>query len=62
MIVHATMILSFIMSVFLFLIGYWEAIKIGNEHGHVKGGTMIFCFVMGLIFALFANTFSSSIA
>jgi hypothetical protein len=56
------MIFSFIMSVFLFLLGYWEAIKIGEEQGRVKGGTMIFCFVMGLIFALFANTFSSSIA
>ncbi len=62
MIVQATMILSLVMSVFLFFLGYWEAIKIGNEQGQVYGGTMIFCFVMALIFAIFANSFSHSIA
>jgi hypothetical protein len=62
MIYQATMLLSFTMSVFLFLRGYWEAIKISDEQGNVNGGTMIFCFVMGLIFAMFANNFYSTIA
>jgi ABC-type spermidine/putrescine transport system permease subunit I len=62
MIFFATMIFSFIMSVFLFLIGYWEAIKISNEEGLVRGGTMIFCLIMGFVFAVFASTFSTSIA
>jgi hypothetical protein len=50
------------MSVFLFLRGYWEAIMISNEQGAVNGGTMIFCFVMALIFAMFANNLYSTIA
>ncbi|WP_456277877.1 hypothetical protein [Bacillus sp. AK128] len=62
MIFFATMILSFIMSVFLFLIGYWEAIKISNEEGNVRGETVIFCLVMGFVFAIFASTFSTTIA
>ncbi|MFZ3590589.1 hypothetical protein ACOI1C_15385 [Bacillus sp. DJP31] len=62
MIFQATMMLSFIMSVFLFLLGYWEAMKISDEQGRVRGGTMIFCFVMGLIFAMFAHSFSSTVA
>lgn len=62
MIFFATMIFCFIMSVFLFLVGYWEAIKISNEDGYVRAGTMIFCLVMGFVFAIFANSFSTTIA
>ncbi len=50
MIFQATMMFSFVMSVFLFLLGYWEAIKISDEQGLVRGGTMIFCFVCSLFF------------
>lgn len=62
MIYQLTMLLSFVMSVFLFLRGYFEAIKISDEQGQVSGGTMIFCFIMGLIFAMFANNLSNTIA
>jgi hypothetical protein len=59
---EAAMFLSFMMSVFLFLIGYWEAIKISRQKGMVKGEMMIFCFVMGLVFAFFANSLSIKVA
>ncbi|WP_246946144.1 hypothetical protein [Bacillus pinisoli] len=62
MLFFATMVFCFIMSVFLFLIGYWEAIKISNEEGNVRAGTMIFCLVMGFVFAIFASDFSTTIA
>ncbi|MFD1738852.1 hypothetical protein ACFSCX_20255 [Bacillus salitolerans] len=62
MLMEIAMLISFLMSVFLFLVGYKEAITISRASGLVNGGTMIFCFVMGLIFAIFANTFSSNLS
>ncbi|CAG9620894.1 hypothetical protein [Sutcliffiella rhizosphaerae] len=46
---------ALIASLGMFLLAYFEALKITNQEGKVKGGNMILGFSLAVFFALMAN-------
>ncbi|NPC93860.1 hypothetical protein HOO54_16960 [Bacillus sp. WMMC1349] len=51
------MLLCYLLSIFHFLIGYREALKISEADGMVNGTTMISSIPLGVIFAFFSHYF-----
>lgn len=50
--------LSLLMTLFLFVRGYIEAMLIANSQDKVYGGTLIFCVIFALIFSKLTFIFS----
>jgi len=51
------MFLSIAMCLYLISFSYMEGIRFFNKEGEGKGGTIIFSFSIGLLFAFIANSF-----
>lgn len=54
---YSLMLLTFFLSLFHFLYGYKEALRISNEKGKVQGWPVIISIPLGFTFAYFANIF-----
>ncbi|MDQ0232107.1 hypothetical protein [Metabacillus malikii] len=48
----ALMLLTLFLSIFHFLYGYKEALRISNEDGRVNGVSVIFSIPLGFVFAI----------
>ncbi|MGG3891779.1 hypothetical protein [Metabacillus fastidiosus] len=55
------MLLTLSLSLFHFLYGYKEALRISEEKGLIKGWSVIISFPLAFIFAHFANLFHSQL-
>ena len=44
------LLLAYSMTLYLFCVAFYEAIKFSSEKGKVKGGLFLFSFTFGLIF------------
>lgn len=53
------LIISYSMTLYLFIIAYIEAMKICSAEGKVYGGTMIGSFILALVFTRFTYLFYS---
>jgi hypothetical protein len=55
------MLFAFFLSIFHFLYGYFEALRISGEDGPVRGWSVVFSFPLGFVFAYFAAVFNQQI-
>ncbi len=57
MLIHAALIISFIMAIYLFAYSFVQAIKISESEHKVRGGTFIFAVIMAFVFSSFTYLF-----
>ncbi|KEZ48253.1 hypothetical protein [Metabacillus indicus] len=58
---YSLMLFAFFLSIFHFLYGYFEALRISGEDGPVRGWSVVFSFPLAFVFAYFATVFNQQI-